>query len=255
MERPRASESSRAPEPSRAPEAFRVPEPSRVPEPFRVTEPSPVNDLRRLRAWKNMGRIVTDDLAQVVAQPIRAVEGWPKEFGRGLRGATVSMSLPAERVEVRIWIVADAVGFIWLATAIFSAPDTPEAKVQDALRELANTAAGSLKRAALPDNVLFTTGIPVNATAVPARGDDTRCWVISPEIGEGSIALLAEARARENVRLPVADLREGMVLVHDLRNDVGVLLAPAGTRLTTSSVERFAAALGSRFVVEVACAA
>lgn len=217
---------------------------------------SPTADLRRLRAWKNMGQLVAEDLAQIVGQPIQPVEGWPNAFGRGLRGATVAMSLPGEGTELRIWIVADSVTMQWLARAVFSDPETPDTKLQDALRELANTAAGAVKRAALPDNVVFTTGIPVNATAVPARGEDTRCWVISPVgTSDASIALLAEARARENVRLPVADLREGMVLVNDLRNEAGALLAPAGTRLTTSSVERFTAALGPRFVVEVACAA
>lgn len=220
------------------------------------TESSSTMDIRRLRAWKNMGQIVVDDLAQVIGQNIQPAEGWPSGFGRGLRGATVAMSLPGEASELRIWIVADAVALRWLAGAVFADPETPEAKLQDALRELTNTAAGAVKRAALPDNVVFTTGIPVNATAVPARGDDARCWLISPgSASEASIALLAEVRARENVRLPVSDLREGMVLVSDLRNEAGALLAPAGTRLTTSSVERFAAALGPRFVVEVACAA
>ncbi|HXX67480.1 MAG TPA: response regulator [Polyangiaceae bacterium] len=229
--------------------------PAETPKPA-VASPSPITDLRRLRAWKNMGQLVVDDLAQVVGQNIQPMEGWPSAFGRGLRGATVGMSLPGESAELRIWIVADAVALRWLAGAVFADPETPEAKLQDALRELTNTAAGAVKRAALPDNVVFTTGIPVNATAVPARGEDTRCWVISPgSASEVSIALLAEVRARENVRLPVSDLREGMVLVHDLRNDAGALLAPAGTRLTTSSVERFAAALGPRFLVEVACAA
>lgn len=221
----------------------------------RVTDGPPAIDIRRLRAWKNMGQLVADDLAQVIGQSVQPVEGWPAAFGRGLRGATVAMSLPGEGTELRIWIVADSVALRWLAGCVFADPETPEGRMQDALRELTNTAAGAVKRAALPDNVVFTTGIPVNATAVPARGEDARCWLISPGGSEASIALLAEVRARENVRLPVADLREGMVLVHDLRNEAGALLASAGTRLTTSSVERFAAALGPRYLVEVACAA
>jgi hypothetical protein len=46
-----------------------------------------------------------------------------------------------------------------------------------------------------------------------------------------------------------------MVLVHDVRNEGGVLLVPAGSRLTSTSAAKLAQMLGPRFFLEVAPAA
>ncbi|MBK7395712.1 MAG: hypothetical protein IPJ34_05250 [Myxococcales bacterium] len=46
-----------------------------------------------------------------------------------------------------------------------------------------------------------------------------------------------------------------MVLARDLKNEAGVLLIPAGTRLTSSTVDRLTKLLGATFLVEVANAA
>jgi hypothetical protein len=56
-------------------------------------------------------------------------------------------------------------------------------------------------------------------------------------------------------RVPASSLAEGMVLVHDVRNEGGILLAPAGSRLTSTTAAKLAQMLGPRFTLEVASAA
>jgi hypothetical protein len=71
----------------------------------------------------------------------------------------------------------------------------------------------------------------------------------------GRIALVAETRAKENQRISAADLSEGMVIVREVRSEAGLLLVPAGSRLTSSTAAKLAQVLGPRYFVEVAAAA
>lgn len=211
-------------------------------------------DLSRLRIWQDMGSIVAEDLAQMVG-PLEIAKGWPKRFGRGVRGATIPMSLASEQTEVRVSIVIDPPTVEWLGGALLGDANAGDAAIDDVLRELANTAGGAVKRAALPENVTLTTGMPVNDTAVRFQGESIQSFVATADGGKASIAIVGEIRRRENQRLPASKLREGMVLVHDLRSESGALLVTAGSRLTSTTATRLAQMLGERFLVEVACAA
>ena len=124
---------------------------------------------------------------------------------------------------------------------------------RDALRELANTAGGALKRAALTESVALTTGLPVDDNAARFPGKHI-CWSLTLQDG-GCFAVVGEILARGNERISAAKLAEGMVIAHDVRNESGILLVPAGARLTSTSALRLAAMLGPRFFLEVAPAA
>jgi len=52
-----------------------------------------------------------------------------------------------------------------------------------------------------------------------------------------------------------AQLAEGMVRAQDIRSEGGVLILPAGSRLTATSANRLAAMIGPRYFLEVAPAA
>ena len=69
------------------------------------------------------------------------------------------------------------------------------------------------------------------------------------------LSFTASIISRQNQRVTAHTLREGMVLARDLKNEAGVLLIPAGTRLTSSTVDRLTKLLGATFLVEVANAA
>jgi hypothetical protein len=128
------------------------------------------------------------------------------------------------------------------------------AAADDALRELANTASGTFKRAAACENIVFTTGLPVSGSKETFPGNSS-CWCLSLGSGLGCLALAVQIVERENQRVPASKLTEGMVLAHDLRNEGGILLVPAGSRLSGTSAARLAKMLGDSVYLEVAPAA
>jgi CheY-like chemotaxis protein len=224
-----------------------------------VTKPSMFDfsnavDFSRLRVWRDMGSIVGEDLVQMVG-PLEIAKGWPKHLGGKVTGATIPMSLASEKTEVRLSIVVDAPTVAWLGDVLLGDPKADDAAVNDVLRELANTAGGAVKRAALPENITLTMGMPVNESVVRFQGDSVQTFMATANGGKACITIVGEILRRENQRLPASKLREGMVLVHDLRSESGALLVTAGSRLTSTTATRLAQMLGDRFLVEVACAA
>jgi CheY-like chemotaxis protein len=212
-------------------------------------------DLGRTAMWRNLATLVGEDLGGVVGQLASPVAGWPRSFGGDLRGAAITMSLAIDRIELRIAVMANACALRWLGEVVLGDGGAPEAALDDVLRELANTAGGAAKRAALPENVTLTTGIPTNVSSIHCEGSEVQSFAIPFDGGKANLAVVAEIRKRANHRVPASDLREGMVLAHDLRTECGALLVTAGSRLTSTTAERLAQVLGPSFFVEVATAA
>jgi len=202
-----------------------------------------------------MGQVISGDFEQLMGHALAVSRGWPKSFGRGVRGATIPMSLATEGLELMVSVLANPGTLKWLGAALLGDPDAGLANLDDVLRELANTAGGAVKRAALPENITFTTGIPFNENAVHLGAPDVQAFSLSLDGGAACLAVVGQIRKRENHRVSAAGLREGMVLVHDVRSDSGALLVTAGSRLTSTTAQRLATVLGPSFVLEVARAA
>jgi hypothetical protein len=196
--------------------------------------------------------LICEDLGAIVGEVVEPIAGWPGNFGRELRGATITMSLALDRIALRVSVMGDRSALKWLGKAVLGDGCAPEATIADMLREMANTAGGAIKRAALPENLTLTTGIPSNATNVRFEGPGVQSWTMPLDGGKANLAIVGEIRERDNQRVPVTGLREGMVLAHDLRTESGALLVTAGSRLTSTTAERLAQVLGPRFLVEVA---
>lgn len=211
-------------------------------------------DLTQLRAWANLGSIIADDLSQMAGQTLAVSEGWPKRFGGKLYNATLPMSLAGDQLEVRVSIVADEHSLGWIRAALLGDESADQAAADDALRELANTASGAFKRAAACENIVLTTGLPISGGKDSFPGSSS-CWSLSLGAELGCLALAVQIVERENQRVPASQLTEGMVLAHDLRNDGGILLVPAGSRLSGTSAARLAKMLGDSIYLEVAPAA
>jgi DNA-binding response OmpR family regulator len=211
-------------------------------------------DLSQLRVWPNLGTIVADELSQMAGQALSVSDGWPRQFQGPLYHATLPMSLAGDQLEVRISIVVDAATLAWIRETLLGDVNADQAATDDALRELANTASGAFKRAAACENIVFTTGLPVSGGNERFPGNSS-CWSLSLSGDAGCLALAVEVKERENQRVPASQLTEGMVLAHDLRNDGGILLVPAGARLTGTSAAKLARLLGDSIYLEVAPAA
>jgi CheY-like chemotaxis protein len=209
-------------------------------------------DLSRTSVWKNIATLVAEDLGAMVGQVHEPVSGWPKTFAKDLRGATIAMSLASDQIELRVSVMADRPTLKWLAESLLGDASSSDAALDDVLRELANTAGGAVKRAALPENITLTTGIPTNVSTVRNEGEGVQSWTFPLDGGKTRLAIIGEIRKHENQRVSASSLREGMVLAHDLRTESGALLVAAGARLTSTSAQRLVQVLGPRFFVEVA---
>ena len=211
-------------------------------------------DLTKLKAWGQLGPAVAADFGQMAGQSFSVDDGWPAAFKAGLSSATMPMSLAGDQLEARISIVVDQKTLAWVRANLLGDPDANQDATDDALRELTNTAGGAVKRTALAENVVLTTGLPVNDTKVAVPGNH-KCWSIGLENDGGYFGLIAEVRRLENQKVSASQLTEGMVVAHDVRNEGGILLVPAGSRLTGTSAARLAKMLGEKFFIEVAPAA
>ncbi len=211
-------------------------------------------DVRKLRAFADTATVVAGDLAQVVGEHLDVAKGAPLDpHSPAFRCATIPMSLAADGLELQVSVVADASAMGAICRAVMG-EELDEAGQLDLLRELANTAGGAVKRAYGAENVVLTTGLPVDRQA-PAPGPDTRWWMLRAKEAGAIFGLACEVQQTQKGRVPASGLEEGMVITSDLRNESGALLVAAGTRLTSTSADRVRRALGPGFLVSVSRAA
>lgn len=210
-------------------------------------------DVTRLGMWKSLGAIVADEFAQLLGESVAATPGWPTSLGSEQPGAAILMSLARDEVEVLISVAADATALGWLGRTLLGDPSPNEAALKDVLRELASTAGGAVKRVALTENVTLTTGLPTNVLSVRHQGEGIASHGLPFDGGKATVAVVGEARRRENRQVRASQLVEGMVIVNDVRSESGALLVTAGSRLTKTTAERLARMLGAKVLVDVAC--
>lgn len=209
-------------------------------------------DLQKLHAWSELGNLVAEDLSQLTG-PIDVHE--VPSLDGSLHLGSITLSLASDETEMRVSVGVGPANVQSLGALLLGDESPPRAALEDMLRELANTAGGAVKRAALLEHVTTTTGLPVNETRAFPAGEGRRCWLATIRGTNVRMGFVGEVLRRANNRVTAAELREGMVLAHDIHNHHGVLVMAAGTRLTATSAGRVASLLGERYLVEVAVAA
>lgn len=205
-----------------------------------------------LSAWANLEETLTTALSELLCVSCEQVEEW--EHKGPVYTVRIRFSLTLPNASVSLILQADADALSSVTRLLLGTPSMDALVLEDAAKEILNTLGGAFKREALP-LIEFTTGIPELVTDHVLRNQpldepiSKRC-----SIGWGEHAILVHAAVRplETQSLVTANLAEGMVLADDLRNPLGVLVAPRGTRLTTSAINRLNGVLGRRVVVRVA---
>jgi CheY-like chemotaxis protein len=226
----------------------------RPPQPPRPSgaEQQTTIDVRRLAVWKSLGDVVAADLAEMVGEFVRSTPGWPSNLGQPLRCATTVMSFPQEAAELLVSLAADPPTLTWLGAALLGDKAASDAAMDDVLRELASTAGGALKRAALQEHVAMTAGLPVTVASVRSAGESVAAFGLQCERAKVTLGLVAEVQRQYSRQVKASELREGMVVVHDVRRATGILIVPAGSRLTRTTAERLKVLLGPNSLLEVA---
>ncbi len=211
-------------------------------------------DPTTMRTWREAATLLSTELGDMVGQAVsvdvdQARPAWAI-------GAAIPLSFVQEQAEMRVTVGIDPSSQIGAGDLFLGMPDAGPELLRDAVREIANTLAGAVKRNALTDGLELTVGLPMDMSERPvAPAGAAASWVM--RIGDKEVRLLVDISVvqQKNNRVPVGQLKEGMVLRQDLKNEFGALLIPAGTRLTATTAARISKLMGDRYVVEVANAA
>ncbi|HEY4180339.1 MAG TPA: response regulator [Kofleriaceae bacterium] len=203
-------------------------------------------DLSRIRAWRELAAIVGTDLGEMFGLSFAptSVDSYNVAFA-----SKIALTLATDRVEVQLAIGIDSAAAVHIGQTLIG--DTSTEALADALREMANTAGGAMKRAALLEGLTFTLGLPENDGQFSSH--ETRHHMRTPD--GLSIVVATTVRSIAPKTISAEALREGMVIARDLKNTGGILLAAAGTYLTSSTAERLSRIAGPSRLVEISVAA
>lgn len=204
-------------------------------------------DLDRLKAWRELEALAAGEFGELLSCDLVSVD--TATLGPLVYTAEIVVSFPGERFEIRFAVGVDALSSSALALQLFGGPVGTDV-MEDAVREMANTLAGAFKRTALAEGALFTVGLPVNRAPFSPAASGQRSWVLESRDGN-RIAIMALRVAQDPKRVYARDLRQGMVLVQDVRNAAGLTLLTAGTALTERTVERLIALVGPTTLLEI----
>ncbi len=143
-----------------------------------------------------------------------------------------------------------------LGVAMFGGPPMDSAALLDLLLEVGNTVAGAFARDARTDGVELTMGLPATLSVEDAERrmasmDAEQLVEVVSDDGVARLRVRMGCRSKRNIIVPVTKLREGMVIATDVKSPQGVLVARAGTRMTSSQAERLQTILGASNVIEV----
>lgn len=219
-----------------------------------TTSPS----ISKLTAWAEVDRTVSNDISELLGVSLGPMHG-EDPIGSTVVAAQIPLTIAAEGMEVRLTVGLDAPSLNTVAELVLGAPGgAADEAVRDMVREFANTAAGAFKRTAGQEGVTLTCGLPVDikpGRLAALNSTARRKFFVSAKDQAMRIGFDIEVAAKSLARVTVAALKEGMVLARDLKNDAGGLLVPAGTRLTSSQIDRMQRILSDEVAIDVAMAA
>jgi hypothetical protein len=156
--------------------------------------------------------------------------------------AEARLTEPAHHLELTLSIVVETASMKRLALHLLEDEELEGA--QALVLEIANILAGALKTSFTASGLTFTLGLPAVESFARARlhfDDSPRHARVALATEGSSIEVWLRASGRRHTLLPGRALREGLVVIEDVRDEAGVLLAPAGSRLTQTSVALIAA--------------
>lgn len=208
-------------------------------------------DIESWRAFGDRTGVVLTDLTSIPFGVVRR----PTNFEAGF-AVEVPLVVVREATEMRVVIEVAEPSLAHLGAAMFGGTPMAPAALLDLLLEVGNTVAGAFAREARTDSVELTMGLPATLSVEDAGRrmtsmDAEQLVEVVSEDGSARLRVRLGCRSKRNVLVPVTKLREGMVIAADIKSPLGILVARAGTRMTSSQAERLQTLLGAANVVEV----
>lgn len=200
--------------------------------------------ISELPAWTDIESTLTKALADTLCVACQRVD---EPFPSGpIYTSSLKFSLAKPRGSVTLHLVVGEPALVAITGLLLGSASTEQGVLVDACKEVLNTLGGTFKRGALPEHD-FTTGIPemvsLDTMRQTARGARfKKAWTIG--WGKYLVGIQATIAADDVQMVPLHSLTEGMVLADDVRNPLGVLIAPRGMHLTESAIKRLYGVLG-----------
>jgi AmiR/NasT family two-component response regulator len=208
------------------------------------------------QAWENVETVLTDLCTEYAQAKFVSVAGASLPL-TALGGATISLNDVRHSLQLDLGFFGDERSLRRLASALCGGDESvvDAAVTRDVVRELANSGMGAVKAAFLPERYTFAGAIPKDAHGqdalnLLAHAEGRR--LLTLHASGMNLHIVVAVRETANRKLLGAALREGMVLVGDVKSELGVLLARAGTRLTQTTAAKLAGLL-PRKQIEVSC--
>jgi CheY-like chemotaxis protein len=204
-----------------------------------------------LQAWQNLEATVTETVGEMLCAAVQRVMT-PVPHGRHLI-SRLRLSLPRPRASVTLHMVAPQSALQSMAGLLLGSPSSEQEVLVDISKEVLNTVAGAFKREALPDYD-FACSVPEEVTQNALQhAVETAAFTKSWNVGwsQHVVGIVVCVAREEVVTLPLHSLAEGMILADDVRNPVGMLIAPRGTPLTETAIRRLHSVFGGTATLRV----
>jgi CheY-like chemotaxis protein len=165
--------------------------------------------------------------------------------------ASLCLTHPDGITELTVRLEMDHAMGAAVASAVLDLP--PDRTVlAELMREMANLAGGAAKRCLLKDGVAFAMGLPLDLDPAAAVVDTNLLFACDLVSASGRVRCLLTRTRVERVHVLVPALREGHVVVREVRGPNGMLLAPAGAALTKGAVAMILKMLPHAAKIEIA---
>lgn len=198
-------------------------------------------DLAEKGAWKRMEPTVRTALGDFLQRSFDAAPV-PNDF-RPTIAKSITLTSVALVMELRVTLEIEPASANAIAEGLFG-PEPDEALVDDTLAEVANLVMGGIKSSFAEDGVTLTSGLPVGV--VPNARLDNPLFLRERLFAcpDGTRVALALQLARcPTKRVRSFELSEGMIFAANVVNGAGMLLVPAGVRLSTATIDRVSKSL------------
>lgn len=193
-------------------------------------------------SWTGVEELLGKMCAQYLGTPFQLVAGVAPPPS-GSPGATVSLTdVDHElRIDVTFFAPVASAHAIAVAFAGGDASVVDDAFIRDVILELTNSGMGAVKSAFLGDGFRFVGSTPqpqlfAGAPSLLAGAEARRMLTFRSDTS--FVHVFLAVRRTPRVRVKANMLREGMVVAVNVVNAAGVLMVPAGTRLTDVTAER-----------------
>ena len=202
------------------------------------------DDLAKFTAkavWRDIGKTLVRALSAATGKTLQEPSTPPTADRHDTRTTLVMVDVRS-RIRLELGIFTSIQAGRNLAKEVAGVRDPQADDVIDLLAEMCNQTLGAVKTTMRTGGMNFTLFVPRTRFVQPAN-EWTSQFPASRTVhlvGEGGLEMMLVLGARPCVvkTLDVALLRENMVLIEDVRDDSGALLAEATARLTANMLVR-----------------